>query len=198
MSRRREAAALQESAGPANVTTDRGCWLVVVTGWTGSGKSTISDALARELDASVASFDWLLSGLRAVPEAWAAVEVPVELQRRVGWSLLSRSAEQQLRRGSSCILDLVARQEPRIEWEHLAARYGARFRVIECVCSDDAIHRSRIEGRDRDIPGWYELEWEQVAEGRERYLPLDEPKLVLDATAPLERNLEAARRWLFE
>jgi hypothetical protein len=51
-------------------------WLVVVTGWTGAGKSTIAERLGRELDATVASFDWLMSGLRAVPEVWAHVDCP--------------------------------------------------------------------------------------------------------------------------
>ncbi len=42
------------------------------------------------------------------------------------------------------------------------------------------------------VPGWYELSWEQVAEGRERYVPLAGPKTVLDAVRPLEENLERA------
>jgi hypothetical protein len=34
--------------------------------------------------------------------------------------------------------------------------------VIECVCSDQAVHRSRIEGRVRGIPGWHEVGWDHV------------------------------------
>jgi len=170
--------------------------LVVVTGWTGAGKSTIADAVAGELGATVASFDWAMSGLRAVPEVWAAVEEPVERQRRVGWNLLARTAEQQLARGASCILDLVAREEPRREWAELAERHGVGFAVIECICSDVDVHRGRVEGRRREIPGWYELDWERVARGRELYLPLAEPKLVLDAVVPVAENLAAALAWL--
>lgn len=77
-------------------------WLILVTGWTGAGKSTVADSIAAELNATVTSFDWLMSGLRAIPAVWDAVELPVEQQRRIGWNLLGRSAEQQLRRGSSC------------------------------------------------------------------------------------------------
>lgn len=171
-------------------------WLIVVTGWTGAGKSTVADGVARELGGAVASFDWLMSALRVSPDVWSAVETPVELQRRVGWDLLSRVAEQQLRRGVSCVLDLVAREEPRQEWEALAQRYGARFGVIECLCSDELVHRSRIEGRDRGIPGWYELEWARVAAGRERYQPLNEPKLMLDAVRAADANLATAVDWI--
>lgn len=173
-------------------------WLVAVSGWTGAGKSTLADGVAEYLGATVASFDWVMSGLRAIDDVWTCIETPPEQQRRVGWNILSRVAEQQLRRRSSCVLDLVARDEPIREWATLARRYGASFAVVECVCTDEEVHRSRIEGRDREIPGWYELDWEQVATGRERYEPLAEPKLVLDATAPAEANLAAAIEWLTE
>src|ERR1700730_6070957 len=99
--------------------------LVVVSGPPACGKSTIVDAIAAELGATVASFDWLMSGLRAFPDVWAAVELPVEKQRAVGWSLLSRVAEQNLRRGTSVVLDLVAREEPRQMWERLASECDA-------------------------------------------------------------------------
>ena len=173
-----------------------GPWLVVVTGWTGAGKSTLAEALAGEIGATVASFDWLMSALRGHDGVWAAVEETVELQRRVGWDLLSRVAEQQLRGGRSCVLDLVAREEPRREWAALAERHGAGFAVVECVCSDAAVHRGRVEGRRRGIPGWYELTWEAVERGRRRYEPLAGPKVVVDAIDPLAHNLEVVLRHL--
>ena len=173
-----------------------GPWLVIVSGWTGAGKSTIAERLAEELDATVASFDWVMSGLRAMPEVWDLVELPVERQRRVGWNLLSRIAEQQLRRGSSCILDLVARDEPVGEWRRLADEYRASFAVVECVCSDIDVHRSRVEGRQRRIPGWYELDWDHVELGRQRYAPLSGPKVVIDAVDDIGRNLDKVRTYL--
>ncbi len=168
-----------------------GQWLVVVTGWTGAGKSSIADALATRLGASVASFDWLMSALRSHDSLWSVVEEPVEFQRRVGWDLLSRAAEQQLRAGRSCILDLVAREEPRQVWMRLAERYGASFAVVECVCSDVGVHRSRVDGRQREIPGWYELTWERVELGRQRYEPLPGPKVVIDAVDSVDHNLRS-------
>ena len=175
-----------------------GQWLMVVSGWTAAGKSTMADHLADEVGATVASFDWVMSGLRAAPEVWAHVELPVERQRRVGWNLLSRVAEQQLRRGASCVLDLVAREEPIQEWRQLAAEYGASFAVVECICTDIDVHRSRVHGRERRIPGWYELEWDHVEKGRQLYEPLPEPKLVIDAVNSIDQNLDRARRHLTE
>lgn len=170
--------------------------LVLVGGPTGAGKSTMANAIAAELDATVASFDWLMSGLRAFPDVWAGIEYPVEQQRAIGWSLLGRVAEQQLRRGASVVLDLVAREQPRRGWAELAARYEAAFRVLECICSDPAVLRERVEGRARSIPGWYELTWENVERSRVNYVPLEEPKLVIDAVAPLDENLALVRRYL--
>ena len=173
-----------------------GRWLVVVTGWPGTGKSTMAERVAADLGATVASFDWVMSGLRALPEVWAQVELPVERQRRVGWNLLLRVAEQQLARGGSCVLDLVAREPVRVEGQELAERYGARCAVIECACADPDLHRSRVEGRRRGIPGWYELTWDHVAGSRRHYVPLAEPKLVLDATEPVEANHARVRDFL--
>ena len=157
--------------------------LVVVSGWTASGKSTIADALATELGGTVVSFDWIMSGLRGFDDVWERVELPVERQRSVGWSLMSRVIEQQLSRGGPVVADLVARDEVVAEWSLLAARYGAQFSIIECLCSSIYIHHSRVEGRQRNIPGWYEMSWPQVERGQALYPPLTAPKLVLDAVS---------------
>jgi predicted kinase len=172
--------------------------LVIVGGPTASGKSTLADAIAADLGATVMSFDWVMSGLRTFPDVWAAVELPVEVQRAVGWSILSRVAEQQLRRDASVVLDLVVREEPREQWAQLAARYEAGFHVIECICSDLDLLRQRVDGRTRGIPGWYELTWDDVMRSRTNYEPLAEPKLVIDAVASFADNLEAVRSYLRE
>ena len=170
--------------------------LVVVSGPTAAGKSTIADAIAAEVGATVASFDWLMSGLRVFPDVWAAVELPVEKQREVGWSLLSRVAEQNLRRGASVVLDLVAREAPRSTWQRLAIECGATFSVVECVCSDPEVLRARVEGRERSIPGWYELSWSAVERSHANYAPLPDPKVVVDAVAPVRDNLDRVRAHL--
>ena len=170
---------------------------VVVSGWPGAGKSTIADAVAAATGATVVSFDWIMSGLRQFPDLWQCVESPMERQREVGWALMSRVAEQQLRRGASVVFDLVARDPVVDQWSELAAQNGAGLFVIECVCEDEDTHRGRIENRQRGIPGWYELTWEQAQRSRENYSALRfEPKLVLSAENPVSVNVERALEYL--
>ena len=98
-----------------------GRWLVVVTGWTGAGKSTIAEALANELDVTVASFDWVMSAL----------------QRGVGWDLLSGPSESHPRESTRSRRYLASNAPDRRERDTLrhfrratgqvrAARSGAR------------------------------------------------------------------------
>ena len=44
--------------------------------------------------------------------------------------------------------------------------------------------------RQRNIPGSYELDWASVQRSRARYVPLDDPKIVVDAVDDLAANLQ--------
>jgi predicted kinase len=114
----------------------------------------------------------------------------------VGYSLIDNICEKQLRNGQSAVIDCVARFGVEQRWAAAAAERGARFTVIECCCSDEAVHRGRIEWRKRDIPGWYELEWEGVRRGLATYEPLAGEKLVVDAVDPLDINLARVRAYV--
>jgi hypothetical protein len=47
--------------------------------------------------------------------------------------------------------------------DQLATEMGApAFSFVTCVCSDEALHRRRIEGRRRGIPGWHDIGWDHV------------------------------------
>jgi predicted kinase len=91
------------------------------------------------------------------------------------------------------VLDSVAPNERiRGAWRDLAAANAARFIAIECVCSDERVHRSRVEGRKRGIPGWPELTWADVEDVRSRYEPWsDASRLVLDTVRPMDEILAA-------
>ena len=71
-----------------------------------------------------------------------------------------------------------------------AAHFSAGLFVIECICSDQVIHRERIEGRIRDIPGWHEVGWDHVERTiRVEVPPLTVDRLTVDAMEPVEDNI---------
>lgn len=165
--------------------------LVVFAGLPGTGKSTLAEGIGRALNIPVFAKDWLEAALRRsgitreMNSGWA------------GYELLGTLAERQLRLGQSAILDCVlAKEDLRRKWRNLAAQHGAAFHAIECLCSDEALHRSRVEGRERGIPGWYELEWAEVERVREYYEPWQGTRLRVDCARPSAENFAAVMRYL--
>jgi Ser/Thr protein kinase RdoA (MazF antagonist)/predicted kinase len=169
--------------------------LIVMTGLPGTGKSSIAKALGRELGIPVFAKDWLEAALRR--SGFAAAPEFAQRLGYAGYELLSTLADQQLRLGQSAVLDSVASTDSiRSAWRELAAAYSAGWCVIECVCSDLALHRERLLSRERWIPDWPELEWAEVERVQSYYAPWREAHLILDAVHPLQENIDRALRYL--
>ena len=167
---------------------------IIFTGLPGTGKSSIAEAVARKLGIPVFAKDWLEATLIRC-ELRPAENGP-ELGS-AGYQLLTTLAERQLRLGQSVILDSVASTlSIRATWRTIAQTYRAEWRVIECLCSDEAMQRDRLKVRQRNIPGWHELDWSEVERVRAYYAPWAEERLILDAVQPLEDNITAALRYL--
>jgi predicted kinase len=166
---------------------------ILFTGLPGTGKSCIAEAVARELGIPVFAKDWLEATL--IRCELKPAENGQDLGS-AGYQLLTTLAERQLRLGQSAILDSVASTRTiRAEWRRLAQTYHAKWRVIECICSDEATQRDRMNVRQRHIPGWHELDWSEVERVKAYYAPWDEERLILDAVNSLEENIAAACRY---
>ena len=160
--------------------------LIVVSGLPGTGKSTLAEALAKQLSIPVFAKDWLEATLVRCGLVSSNRD---RLLGSPGYELLTTLAERQLMLDQSVILDSVAStQSIRSTWQQLAERYRADWCVIECTCTDEAVHRDRLSRRERKIPGWYELEWSDVIRVREYFAPWEGERLIVDMTEPFEEN----------
>lgn len=165
--------------------------LIVFSGLPGTGKSTLAEAVGKDLGIPVFAKDWLEATLLQTDLKPIAGGKPLG---SAGYELLTVLAERQLMLGQSVILDsVVGSQTIRSTWHRLAEQYDADWRLIECVCSDETLHRSRLEERQRKIPGWHELEWAEVERVKQYYSPWDEERLILDMTESLAENLLRAQ-----
>ena len=165
--------------------------LILFSGLPGTGKSTMAEAVARDLGIPVFAKDWLEATL--VRSELKPVNEGKSLGF-AGYELLTTLAERQLMLGQSVILDSVAASQTiRSAWRQLSDQYGADWRVIECICSDETVHRLRLKERKRNIPGWHELEWSEVERVKQYYSDWEGEHLVLDMANPFTENFLKAK-----
>jgi len=167
--------------------------MIIFSGLPGTGKSTLAEAIGKALGIPVFAKDWLegtflRSGLKPTIE-----EKPLGF---AAYELLTVLAERQLVLGQSVILDSVAGTETiRSTWRQLSRQYSAEWRVVECLCSDEYLHRSQLKVRERNIPGWHELEWYDVEKAKQYYRPWDDECLKLDMTNLYSQNFSKAKAY---
>ena len=96
------------------------------------------------------------------------------------------------------IVDAVnAAESARLQWRDLASRADVRLRVIEVVCSDEALHRARLEKRERGLPHLEETTWRAVEQSLDGYAPWTGPssalpRITIDSVESLGSNVDAA------
>ena len=160
--------------------------IVVFTGLPGTGKSTLAESLGRRMKAPVFAGDWLLGSIKPAHPQIALLDAAAydELYESILTSLLVR----QLMLDQSGIAECVLADDAIERLAVVVKKYDAVMSVIECVCSDVAVHRSRVEGRIRNIPGWHEIDWRHVEHMHSEVGSINAQRLVVDAVRPVEHN----------
>ncbi len=165
--------------------------LIVVSGLPGAGKSTVADAIGTSLRIPVFSVDPIEAAM------WRS-GVPASFETGVAaYEVAAVLAEHQLRLGVDAIIDAVSAIEvARRMWRDVAQRTRSKLQIIEVVCSDESLHRLRLESRQRGIDGFPEPTWGQVLTRRAEYVPWRDERLVLDTVEDLSETLPKALAFL--
>ena len=155
--------------------------LIILSGLSGTGKTTIARELARQIDGVHLRIDTIEQTLRN-----AGVDVYAQ-----GYEIAYAVAEDNLRLGRRVVGDSVNPWPlTRAAWRGVAERAGVRALDVEIVCSDAAAHRHRVESRVADIAGHVLPTWQDVL--NRDYRPWDTERLQIDtAHVPVD---EAVRR----
>lgn len=165
--------------------------LVVVSGLPGAGKSSLADALGKDLGAAVLSIDPIEAAI------WRC-GIPPSFETGVAaYEVVAVLAEHQLRLGLTVIADSVSSLEvARNMWRLAVSRAGAPMRAVEVICSDDDVHRQRLGGRERGIEIFPEPSWDDVLRRRDEWEPWTDDHVVVDSIRGLDENVAKALDFL--
>ena len=165
--------------------------LIAMGGLPGVGKSTLAERIANELGATLLSIDPIEAAI------WRCGIPPSFETGLAAYVVAEAVAEQQLAAGRSAVIDAVNPIEiSRQMWRELATRQGTVLLFVECVCPDLDLHRARVEGRQRNIPGMPEVPWERVQATLEYYEPWTDARITLDTTRPIAETLAEAMAYI--
>lgn len=149
--------------------------LIILSGLPGTGKSTIARVLAQRLGAFHLRVD-------AIEMALWHSELKIRKSEDAGYRACYALAEENLRLGATVIGDTVNPIEvTRRDWRAVAKAVDVGSLEVEVICSDPALHRSRVEARRDAEPQAGYPPWDKVC--ARHYEPWTTDILRIDSAA---------------
>ena len=150
---------------------DRTPLLIAFSGLPGTGKTTVSRAVAGRLGVTLLRIDSIEQAIRR-----SSVNQDIGA---AAYTVANAIAETNLALGTSIIADGVNLvEESRSAWRLIAQRTSARLLEVEVVCTDCGEHRRRVEHRTADIEGHVLPSWEDVCNSK--YEVWHDTRLIID------------------
>lgn len=150
--------------------TDERPLLIVFSGLPGTGKTTVSKALAARLKAVYLRIDAIEQAMKTAG---------AERIGPAGYAVANAMAQANLQLGLSIVADCVNPvRDSRRGWSNVAAQASARLIDIHLICSDASEHRRRVEERIADLAGHVLPTWEAVT--RHEFEARDDDHLCFD------------------
>ena len=166
--------------------------LYIFAGLPGTGKSTLSAALARRSNAVYIRIDTIEQAIR---------DSGLGMSGPAGYIVGYKLASENLRLGAKVVVDSV---NPigitRKAWRDVAAQAEVSFIEIELICSNREEHRNRIESRQSDISGHRVPVWDEVLEREREYEQWTAEHIVLNtagqtADESISHLFDAVNNW---
>lgn len=170
--------------------------LIAMAGLPGSGKSTIAEVVGARLGLPIVSVDPIES---AILSAGIAADQPTGLAAYLVTETITASV---LAVGSGVVVDAVnAVSAAREQWVALAERTGMPLRFVEVICTDRALHRARLETRERTLPHLTEPSWHAVEQSLDEYEQWTGSasavaRVTVDSAQPLGANVDRVIEFL--
>lgn len=162
--------------------------LVVVSGLSGSGKSTVAAALAERTGFAHLNSDRVRKQLAGLaPTDRGGPDLYTSARNAATYAAMYAAAAEALAAGRGAILDATfQRRIHRDQAAAVAAAAGAPVLFVECR-ADDAVIRQRLAERATRDDDPSDADWEVYRRQRRAYQPVgdDEPHVTVDTTRPM-------------